>query len=154
MSASTRASKPIRLLGAILLLLTLGSAWNSTARAGCASPHPVSSESAAPTHAELLGFEHLVRFGAIPAPDDSETPPAQPFPCAGASCSGSPAMPHSAPPVVLPLGAERWATFPVAQSPHGSESLRYRPTDEVLYPVDHASSIFHPPRLPVPGSLV
>lgn len=131
-------------LGAILSLLMLLCAGSPAARAGC-SGHYVASRMH--TAAETFAFDPLILSGSVLSLRD-EIPPSRPMPCSGALCSGNPAVPHSTVPPVTPGGDGDWAIalgLPILAEP-GSIA---RPAEGArLVPVDHPSSIFHPPRRP------
>ena len=137
---------PLR-LGAILSLLMLLCAPAPAARAGCSAYYLHARTQAA---AETFALDPLILSGSVLPPHD-ETPPSRPTPCSGALCSGNPAVPLSTVPPVMTEGDGDWAISlrpPVLADP-GSIA---RPAEDArLVPVDHPSSIFHPPRRPGPG---
>lgn len=131
-------------LGATLSLLMLLCAPAPAAQAGC-SAHYLSAQTQAA--AETFALDPLILGGSV-LPPHGETPPARPVPCSGALCSGNPAVPLSTVPPVMPDGDGHWALAlftPVLADP-GSIARPDRSTR--LIPIDHPSSIFHPPRLP------
>jgi hypothetical protein len=133
-------------LGAILALLMLLCASAPAARAGCSAHYLTSRAQAA---AETFALDPLILSGPVLPPHD-ETLPSRPTPCSGALCSGKPAVPLSTVPPVMTEGHGDWAISlrpPVLADP-GSIA---RPAEDArLVPVDHPSSIFHPPRRPSP----
>jgi hypothetical protein len=136
---------PLR-LGAILSLLMLLSAPAPAARAGCSAHFLTSRAQAA---AETFAIDPLILNGSALPPHD-ETPPSRTTPCSGALCSGNPAVPLSTVPPVMPEGNGDWAIslrHPVLADPG---SIAGPAEDTRLVPVDHPSSIFHPPRRPSP----
>ena len=131
--------------GALLAFLTIGIVLPSTAWAGCAA-HYVNSRS--PWNGDVAHLELLNLTGAVPAPAE-ETPGERPKPCSGALCSGNPAPPLSTMPSVPSLTGGRWALPVFLVSQLGSGVFRRLPADTDVCPVDHACSIFHPPRFQV-----
>jgi hypothetical protein len=144
-SSAQGTAVPLR-VGAILSLLMLLCAPAPAARAACSAHHVTSRTQAA---AETFALDPLILSGSVRPPHD-ETPPSRPTPCSGALCSGNPAVPLSTVPPVMPEGHGEWAISlrpPVLAEP-GSIA---RPAEDArLVPVDHPSSIFHPPRRPSP----
>jgi hypothetical protein len=136
---------PLR-LGAILSLLMLLCAPAPAARAGCSTQSITSSMQASP---EIFALDPLILGGSVLPPHD-EIPPSRPTRCSGALCSGNPAVPPPTVPPVMPEGdGDRAIALrpPVLAEP-GSIA---RPAEDArLVPVDHPSSIFHPPRRPSP----
>ena len=132
---------PLR-LGAILSLLMLLCAPAPPARAGCSAHYLTSRAQAA---AETFALDPLI-LSASALPSHGEAPPSRPKPCSGALCSGNPAIPLSAVPLVLTEGVGNWAISlrpPILADPG---SIARRAEDARRAPVDHPSSIFHPPR--------
>lgn len=129
-------------VGALLAFLTFGSVLLSPAEAGCTA-HYVNSRS--PWNAELGHLELLNLTSAIPAPAE-EMPGERPKPCSGALCSGNPAPPLSTMPPVPPMAGGQWALPVCRGSLVGPRVFQHQPADTDVCPVDHPSSIFHPPR--------
>jgi hypothetical protein len=148
MQSSAQGTAVLLRPGAILSLVVLLCAPAPAARAGCSGHHVTSRIQAA---AEAFALDPLILSGSVLPPRD-ETPPSRPTPCSGALCSGNPAVPLSTGPPVMAEGDGHWAISfhpPVVAEP-GSIA---RPAEDAhLVPVDHPSSIFHPPRRPDPRS--
>jgi hypothetical protein len=136
---------PLR-LGAILSFLMLLCAPAPAARAGCSAHYLTPRTQAA---AVTFALDPLILSGSVLSSHD-ETPPSRPTPCSGALCSGNPAVPLSTVPPMMTEDDGDWAISlrpPVLADP-GSIA---RPAEDAhLVPVDHPSSIFHPPRRPSP----
>jgi hypothetical protein len=133
-------------LGAILSLLVLLCGPAPSARAGC-SDHDLTLRTQAA--AETLALDPLILSGSMLPPHD-ELPPLRPTPCTGALCSGNPAIPLSPAPSVMTEGDGDWAISlrpPLLADPG---SIVRSVEDVRLVPVNHPSSIFHPPRRPSP----
>ncbi len=136
---------PLR-LGAILLLLMFLCAPAPAARAGCSALYLTSRTQAA---AETSALDPLILSGSV-LPSHDETPPSRPTPCSGALCSGNPAAPLSTVPPIMPEGDGDWAISPCPPVLADPGSIARPAGDARLVPVDHPSSIFHPPRRPSP----
>ena len=91
----------------------------------------------------------LIQSGFV-LPPHGGMPPPKPTPCSGALCSGNPAVPLSTVPPVMTGGDGGWAISqrPSVLADPGSVDLQF--ADARLVPIDHPSSIFHPPRRPSP----
>jgi hypothetical protein len=140
-SSAQGTAVPLR-LGAILPLLILLCAPAPAARAGC-SVHDLTSRTQAA--AETFALDPLIQSGSVLLPND-ETPPSRPTPCSGALCSGNPAVPLSTVPPVMTKGDGDRAISVRPPVPADPGSVARPAEDGRLVPVDHPSSIFHPPR--------
>jgi hypothetical protein len=129
-------------LGATLSLLVILCAPASSARAGC-SAHYVTSRTQAV--AESFALDPLILSDSV-RPVQNRAPAAPPAPCSGALCSGTPAVPVSAVPPSMPESDTGWAISirPVVLA--GPGSIGRSADDARLVPLNHPSSIFHPPR--------
>jgi hypothetical protein len=133
-------------LGAILSLLMLLCAPVPSTRADCAA-HDLTLRTQAA--AETFALDPLILRGSVLPPHD-ELPPLQPTPCSGALCSGNPAIPLSPASSVMTEGdGDRAMSLgpPLLADPG---SIARSVEDMRLVPVNHPSSIFHPPRRPSP----
>jgi hypothetical protein len=133
-------------LGAILSLLMLLCAPAPSTRAGCADHYLTLRTQAA---AETFALDPLIMSGSVLPPHD-EHPPVRPTPCSGALCSGNPAIPLSTGSSVMTEGDGDWVISlrpPLLADPG---SIVRSVEDVRLIPVNHPSSIFHPPRRPSP----
>jgi hypothetical protein len=135
-------------VAALLTMLPISIVWPSTILAGCAAHYGYSGS---PWNGKLAHLELLSLTGAIPAPAQ-ELPGETPKPCSGALCSGNPAPLPSTIPTVPPPTGPQWAMPVLEQILVGSGSFQPRQTDTMVCPLDHACSIFHPPRIPFDSS--
>ncbi len=137
-------SRTVMLLraGAIFSLAVLLCAMVPEVKAGCAGHYSIPGRQLA---AKTFSLDPLIVSGSILPPGD-ESPWPRPRPCAGAFCSGNPALPFSSLPSVAPWHGGDWAIPPhsILLSEPRSSVLAIR--DAGLVAVDHPASIFHPPR--------
>jgi hypothetical protein len=132
---------PVR-LGAILSLLMLFCAPAPAVRAGCSAHYATSRTQSS---VDAFAIDPLILSGSV-LPFHDETPPTRPKPCSGALCSGNPAVPSPTVPPVTPKGDGDWAISLRPPVLAEAGSIAWPAEDARLVPVDHPSSIFHPPR--------
>jgi hypothetical protein len=132
-------------LGAILSLLMLLCGPATSTRAGCAA-HDLTLRTQ--VAAETFALDPLILSGSVLPPH--EVPPSRPTPCSGALCSGNPAIPLSTGSSVMTEGDGDWAISLCPSLLADPGSVVRSVEDTRLVPVNHPSSIFHPPRRPSP----
>lgn len=149
MKLSTRGLLAGPWVGALFALLLAGSVAPREARAGCSNQHHDGRQTGG---GPADGLEMLSPGGASApdAPGEGSRP--GPRPCSGVFCSGNPATPFSAPPSVPPPWSGHWALPAFLAAVAEPRPFAFPPHLACLSPVDHACSIFRPPRALTPAN--
>jgi hypothetical protein len=128
----------------LLAFLTAGILLPSTARAGCLAHYITfrSQLSGETSQLDLLGEAGALGTARDQTPVDRPGPP----PCSGPMCSGNPAAPLPTVPSITAEIGDDWAVLAFSIPPVGTGPLLCLPADPSHRPVNHPSSIFHPPR--------
>jgi hypothetical protein len=127
--------------GVILSVVVLVSFAPSGVEGGCS--HLVSSRNDAESHpSQIIGLvlDRSGRSAELPAPNRT-------VPCSGVWCTGQPATPV-VPAGVLSERIDSWALHPTSPATDGLRSSLFAAVRGEALAIRHASSVFHPPRLP------
>jgi hypothetical protein len=144
MTRLVRTSLAAPWIGALLAFLTAVGVSAAQAQAGCSS-HYITSRSTVHGGA---GLDVLV-VGESPGRVEEKAPVRRPAPCTSAFCTGNPAAPISTIPFLPTDSGSDWALSGSTLALNLSGSYYCWPDCLNIRPIDHAGSIFHPPRLPV-----
>ncbi|WP_165221393.1 hypothetical protein [Aquisphaera insulae] len=140
MRAPDRLSGTVRPIAALIALAFFAVTWPTEARAGCAYRHTPAARPGASL--ADLSWLRLADGSSWPAPQQDPAP----APCTGAFCSGLPATPASAMPVMPAPSGQGWAVLALLATPEDGRSVLHRASDDLARPRRQALSIFHPPR--------